>query len=228
MKRISPRRMKKIGLIVCVAVGVALGAAAVSIRAQNHRDAQAARRGEREHAAGGDTTHPDCPMMQGSKSHTDCPATGGVESKASGEGEHDAHLLAAVNERGAKAMGFSQTATTHHFILTRDGGLIQVEVNDAADAENRDAVRQHLAHIARLFAEGDFNTPMLVHDRVPPGVARMQRLRSEITYEYEETDSGARVRIKTKSAEALTAVHDFLRFQIRDHQTGDSLQVNER
>src|SRR5205823_4083636 len=108
----------------------------------------------------------------------------------------------------------SQTATTHHFILTRDGGLIQVEVNDAADAENRDAVRQHLAHIARLFAEGDFNTPMLVHDRVPPGVARMQRLRTEITYEYEETDSGARVRIKTKSAEALTAVHDFLRFQI--------------
>ena len=227
MKRISPRRIKKISLIVCVAVGVALGAAAVSIRAQNHRDAQAARRGDMKHAAGGDTTHPDCPMMQGSKSHTDCPATGGDESKASGEGEHDAHL-AAAGERGAKAMGFSQTATTHHFILARDGGEIQVEVNDAADAENRDAVRQHLAHIARLFAEGDFNTPMLVHDRVPPGVARMQRLRTEITYAYEETDRGARVRIKTKSAEALAAVHEFLRFQIEDHQTGDSLEVNEQ
>ena len=51
----------------------------------------------------------------------------------------DAHL-AAVNERGAKAMGFSQTARTHHFRLTRDGGFIQVEVNDAADAENLGAI----------------------------------------------------------------------------------------
>ena len=227
MKRISPRRIKKISLIVCVAVGVALGAAAVSIRAQNHRDAQAARHGDMKHTAGDGAARRDCPSMRDSESHTDCPATGGDESKASGEGGHDAHL-AAAGERGAKAMGFSQTATTHHFILTRDGGVIQVEVNDAADAENRDAVRQHLAHIARLFAEGDFNTPMLVHDRVPPGVARMQRLRTEITYEYEETDSGARVRIKTKSTEALAAVHDFLRFHIKDHQTGDSLQVNER
>ena len=227
MKRISPRRIKKISLIVCVAVGVALGAAAVSIRAQNHRDAQAARHGDMKHTAGDGAARRDCPSMRDSESHTDCPATGGDESKASGEGGHDAHL-AAVNERGAKAMGFSQTATTHHFRLTRDGGFIQVEVNDAADAENLGAIRQHLTHIARLFAEGDFNTPMLVHDRVPPGVARMQRLRTEITYEYEETDSGARVRIKTKSAEALAAVHDFLRFQIRDHQTGDSLQVNER
>ena len=219
--------MKRISLTICVAAAVALGAVAVSIRAQKNLDAQAAPHDHTKHAAGDDTTQPDCPLMRASKSHTDCPAMRDDQSKASGEGEHDAHL-AAVNERGAKAMGFSQTATTHHFRLTRDGGLIQVEVNDPADAESRDAVRAHLAHIARSFAEGDFNTPMLVHDRVPPGVARMQRLKSEITYAYEETGGGARVRIKTKNAEALAAVQDFLRFQIKDHQTGDSLEVNER
>src|SRR5205823_14047671 len=179
--------------------------------------------GDRKHAAGDDTTRPDCPMMQGSKSHTDCPATGGDESKASGEGGHDAHL-AAAGERGAKAMGFSQTATTHHFILARDGGVIQVEVNDTKDAENRNLIRQHLSHVARMFADGDFNTPMFVHDRVPPGVPVMQRLKSEIKYDYEETTSGARVRIKTKNAEALAAVQDFLRFQIKDHRTGDPLE----
>jgi len=220
--------MKKISLIVCVAVGVAVGAVAASTRAQKQQDAQVPRHGDVKHADGDSTERDtDCPLMRDSGSHTDCPMTRGGGSKASGGGEHDAHL-AAAGERGAKAMGFSQTATTHHFILTRDGGLIQVEVNDAADAENLAAVRQHLAHIARLFAEGDFNTPMLVHDRVPPGVPVMQRLKSEITYAYEETDRGARVRIKAKSAEALAAVQEFLRFQIKDHQTGDSLEVNER
>ena len=39
---------------------------------------------------------------------------------------HDAH--AQMNERGEHAMGFSQTAATHHFFLKPDGGVIQVEV----------------------------------------------------------------------------------------------------
>ena len=56
----------------------------------------------------------------------------------------------------------------------------------------------------------------------------MQRLKAEIKYEFEETDRGARVRITTKSAEAVSAVHEFLRFQIRDHQTGDPLEANEQ
>ena len=33
---------------------------------------------------------------------------------------------AALNERGEKGMGFSQTATTHHFLIRPDGGVIQV------------------------------------------------------------------------------------------------------
>jgi hypothetical protein len=33
------------------------------------------------------------------------------------------------------------------------------------------------------------------------------------------------VSIKTANAEALAAVHEFLRFQIEDHQTGDPLEV---
>ena len=79
----------------------------------------------------------------------------------------------------------------------------------------------HLAHIARMFADGNFEAPMLIHDRVPPGVPALQRLRAEVSYRYEETDGGGRVRIATKNREALAAVHDFLRFQIADHRTGD-------
>lgn len=179
--------------------------------------------------------HPDCPLMPESKQRADCPMKGGEktsdgdktsggESSAARAGARDAHL-AAVSARGEEAMGFSQSETTHHFILNADGGVIQVEVKDPNDASSREQIRRHLAHVARAFAAGDFDTPMLVHARVPPGVPAMRRLKSEIGYAYEETERGARVRIKTKNAEALAAVHDFLRFQITDHETGDPLEV---
>jgi hypothetical protein len=49
--------------------------------------------------------------------------------------------------------------------LKADGGVIQVEAKNAADATNRDNIRIHLTHIATAFASGDFDIPMFVHDR---------------------------------------------------------------
>jgi hypothetical protein len=83
----------------------------------------------------------------------------------------------------------------------------------------------HLGHIATMFAAGDFNIPMLVHDKVPPGTPAMIQLKSEIKYAYQKTSRGGRVRITTRNPDALAAVHEFLRFQITDHQTGDPLKV---
>ena len=76
-----------------------------------------------------------------------------------------------------------------------------------------------------MFAAGDFDAPMFIHDQTPPGVPVMRRLKAEIKYEFERTEQGARVRIKTSNQEALAAVHDFLRFQIEGHQTGDPLEI---
>lgn len=53
----------------------------------------------------------------------------------------------------------------------------------------------------------------------------MKRLKGEITYVSEITLKGARVRIRTENTEALQAIHEFLRFQIADHRTKDSTQV---
>ena len=161
-------------------------------------------------------SHP-CPLMQGREK-----AKTGDEADAA----HAAHL-AAVNARGEKSMGFSQTETTHHFVLSRDGGLIQVEAKDAGDISNRDRIREHLSAIARAFAAGDFATPQTVHGRVPPGVSEMRRLRATLKYEFEELERGGRLRISTDNSEALAAVHQFLRFQIADHQTGDSPEVKD-
>jgi hypothetical protein len=129
----------------------------------------------------------------------------------------------AVNRRGDHAMGFSHENTAHHFRLLKDGGAIEVEARDSSDAASRDAIRQHLGHIAKLFAAGDFDVPMFIHDQVPPGVPAMKRFKDEIRYRFEKTDRGGRVRISTGNAEAVKAVHEFLRFQITDHQTGDPL-----
>ena len=52
----------------------------------------------------------------------------------------------------------------------------------------------------------------------------MLRLKNDIEYKFEKTKLGARVRISTKNPEALQAIHDFLRFQIKEHKTGDSLE----
>ena len=131
----------------------------------------------------------------------------------------------AVEQRGDHVMGFSHEKTTHHFLLSSDGGAIQVTANDPKDTESVARIRMHLSHIAKMFADSNFQAPMLIHDRVPPGVAVLQKLKGEITYRFEEVDRGARVGISTRNAEALPAVHDFLRFQISDHQTGDSTEI---
>lgn len=145
------------------------------------------------------------------ESQTECPM-------------HAAHTQ--MNERGEKAMGFSQTATTHHFLLNSNGGVIQAEAKDSADAASRNEIRMHLGHIAKAFQSGDFDIPMFVHDTVPPGVPEMKRLQKQIRYSFEETPTGGRVVITSTDKEALNAIHRFLRFQIEEHKTGDPVDVH--
>jgi hypothetical protein len=130
---------------------------------------------------------------------------------------------AAGAARGAEAMDFDQAKTTHHFKLLAEGGAIEITANDPSDVASRDAVRQHVAKIATMFGQGNFNIPMLVHGQKPPGVDTMTRLKSSLDYAAEDLPSGGRVHITTANSEALNAVHDFLRFQIQGHKTGDSL-----
>jgi hypothetical protein len=131
-----------------------------------------------------------------------------------------------VEHRGDQAMGFDHTKTTHHFSLTPSGGAIQVTANDPEDSGSRDRVRMHLAHIAKMFADGNFEIPMFIHDQMPPGAAAMKQLKADIAYKYVEIEHGAKVVISSEKPAAISAVHDFLAFQIKDHHTGDSLDVS--
>ena len=133
-----------------------------------------------------------------------------------------------MNKRGDHVMGFDHTKTTHHFLLQELGGSIEVTANNADDVESRDQIRMHLKHLAMMFAEGNFDAPILIHDQTPPGVPVMKKLKGEVNYNFEEIDRGAAVRISTKNPTALKAIHDFLRFQIKEHKTGDPLTITTR
>lgn len=127
----------------------------------------------------------------------------------------------AVAQRGDHVMGFSHDATAHHFRLLKDGGEIIVTANKRGDKSSIEEIRTHLAHIEKMFSDGDFNAPMLIHDTNPPGVATMTRLKGQIRYEVSVIERGAKMRITTTSPETTDAVHAFLLFQILDHHTSD-------
>jgi len=133
-----------------------------------------------------------------------------------------------VESHGDQAMGFPRDKVTHHFRLLADGGAIEITANDVSDKTNTEAIRFHLSHIAAMFGNGDFSMPMFIHDGVPPGATTMKLMKTKIQYSYEEMSSGGTVRIKSDDPIALASIHDFLRFQINEHQTKDTLDVTTR
>jgi hypothetical protein len=137
--------------------------------------------------------------------------------------QHDAaaHHQDDVDARGDDVMGFSHEKTKHSFRLLDDGGAIEVRANEADDAADIAAIRTHLQEVARDFATGSYAQPEAIHGRLPDGAATMKSLGSAVTFRYEELERGGRVRISTASAEGVQAIHDFMKFQIDEHRTGD-------
>ena len=140
-------------------------------------------------------------------------------AQAQHHGAHDPALM----ERGNKGMGFDQHATTHHFILNNDGGAIEVTANSDTDEASARSIRQHLQHIAKAFSEGDFALPIFIHGAEPPGAAVLRQRKAAMKYRYQEIPKGGRVEIRTTDADALAALHAFLRYQITEHKTGDPM-----
>ena len=135
---------------------------------------------------------------------------------------------AQMNARGEHVMGFDQHKTVHQFRLHGDGGAIDIRVKDHTDRANVAAIRAHLPHIAGMFAGGNFEAPMLIHATDVPGTKAMTAAKDRIRFAYVETPTGGRVDIFTTDSAALKAVHEFLRFQIADHRTGDSTAITKR
>jgi hypothetical protein len=134
---------------------------------------------------------------------TDCPM-------------HHQHMVDARHD----TFGMSHDTTQHSFRLFADGGAIELRTVNA-DAKTAEAIQNHMSEVTADFSKGDFEKPLFVHGVMPDGAARMKELGDAISYSFEKLPDGGRIRITTKNADALKAVHEFLRFQIKDHGTKD-------
>ena len=125
--------------------------------------------------------------------------------------------FAAVQERGAVAMGVDQYTSAHVFEPLPDGGRIVLQ-RDSVDPAGIATIRAHMADIAVRFAQGDFTLPGFVHAQAVPGTAVMADRRSAIRYVADTLPRGGEVRIRSDDAAAIAAIHEFLAFQARDHR----------
>ncbi|HLQ23270.1 MAG TPA: hypothetical protein VK132_08680 [Gemmatimonadales bacterium] len=127
--------------------------------------------------------------------------------------------FAAVQARGAHAMGVDQYTSTHTFEPLADGGRITLQ-RDQADSAGTDQIRHHMRDIEAAFSSGDFTLPGFVHARDVPGTAVMTAKRRVIRYAVEPLPRGAALRLETTDTAAVRAIHEFLAFQRRDHHAG--------
>ncbi len=127
--------------------------------------------------------------------------------------------FAALQERGATAMGVDQYTSSHVFESLPAGGRIILQ-RDSVDSAGTATIRAHMLDIAARFSAGDFSIPGMVHAMEVPGTAVMSARRASIRYVADTLPRGAQVRILTTDPAALAAVHSFLEFQRRDHRAG--------
>lgn len=123
---------------------------------------------------------------------------------------------AAVQDRGAEAMGVNQYTSSHVFEPLADGGRIELQ-RDADDSAGTVQIRRHMNQIAAQFTAGDFHLPGYVHAQSVPGTAVMTARRSSISYTVESLPRGAAVRVSSDDPAAVQAIHEFLAFQRHDH-----------
>lgn len=127
--------------------------------------------------------------------------------------------FAAVQARGAVAMGVDQYTSTHVFEPLPDGGRIALQC-DTADSAGTARIREHMRALRAAFSQGDFRLPGFVHDRAVPGTAVMAARRTLIVSEVESLPRGAALRLRSSDTSVVRAMHEFLAFQRQDHHAG--------
>lgn len=141
---------------------------------------------------------------------------------ACGDDTDDADRQEQVAARGAEVMPFDLDATTHRFAEGDDGLVETVIADDPHDTEQVDLIRDHLAHEAGRFAEGDYGDPAAIHGHEMPGLAELEAGAEDIAIGYDEVEAGARIAFTTTNAALVDALHRWGEAQVADHGAHDA------
>lgn len=126
-----------------------------------------------------------------------------------------------IAERGAKRMPFDLNRTVHVFRKIATGGLQQVRVKEAGDAEQIRRIREHLSELARRLAEGDFSGPEHIHGSGLPGLAELRAAAKHIRFIYQELPDGAQIGYFSDRPAHVAAIHRYFDAQRHDHAAGE-------
>ncbi len=129
------------------------------------------------------------------------------------------HHFAAMQSRGAHAMGVDQYTSAHVFEDLPDGGRVVLDRDDPTDTAAIATIRAHMRDIQAAFRAGDFTKPFAVHAQTVPGTVVMRERRAAISYEVIERPRGGEVRIRSTDPVAVAAIHEFLAFQRQQHHS---------
>jgi hypothetical protein len=127
-----------------------------------------------------------------------------------------------LNARFSKILGTDAGKVVQHYYLVKNGGVIEFTAKDPNDSASVNAIRKYLDVQKDLFEKGKNDTDTDVHGKVPDGLLVMKKLRGEITFYTVNSEGGAVLRMFSVNNQARQAIHDFMKFQIAEHKTGDS------
>ncbi len=132
-----------------------------------------------------------------------------------------------LNTRFSKALGTDANKIVQHYYLVKNGGVIEFTAKDPNDTAAISALQKYMDVQKDLLEKGKNDDDADVHGRVPDGVPGLKRLRNEITFFAVKTDNGAVLRMFSVNDQARQAIQEFMKFQIREHKTGDPLVAEQ-
>ena len=126
---------------------------------------------------------------------------------------------------------YDRHRVVHHFYLYPDGGIMTLAVADPSDTETRKAVRAYVQRVSQLMVGGNLARLREQFGEGVPGLDRIAEARARkatLTVRSSAPDEGSHIIFTTADPQVLQGLHEFLRFQINDLNTGDSPDVRER
>ncbi len=127
-----------------------------------------------------------------------------------------------VNARFSKAMGTDVNKVVQHYYLVKNGGVIEFTAKDPNDTVSIAAIQKYLDLQRDQLEKGKVDVDADVHGKIPDGLLVVKRMRGEITFYTVKSDNGAVLRMFSVNEQARQAIHEFMKFQITEHKTGDS------